>query len=231
MIDPGSESAELLKSHTLFSSLNEEECEDLFRHSKVSDVANHQRLFTQGSAAHHFYFVIKGKFKLARVAPNGNEKVIEIIGPRETIAEALLFMDQQKYPVTAEALTDSQVAVIHGPTYLRLLNNRADLCFKIMGSLCVRLHQRLQEIERLSLQNATDRLIHYLASHIPQEANNGHELILDIPKRVLASRLSMLPETFSRVLHKLADEQIIDVRSRKIIINDVKRLHGYYQFE
>ncbi|MDX1692898.1 MAG: Crp/Fnr family transcriptional regulator [Ketobacteraceae bacterium] len=230
-MDPNSEAASRLKSHTLFSSLYDEELVTLLQHCKVLDFDQHTRLFSQGEDANYFYYVIAGKFKLARVAPSGNEKVIEIIGPGETIAEALLFMEQQKYPVTAEALTPGQVVAIRGQAYMSILKGRSDLCFNIMGSLCVRLHQRLQEIERLSLQNATDRLIHYLATHSPPDVKDGHELVLDIPKRVLASRLSMLPETFSRVLHKLVDEQVIDVRSRKIIINNVERLHEYYPCE
>lgn len=225
-----SEAAKKLSTHTLFSALNESEFEELIKNCRLQDVPNHQYLFSQGDPAVCFYFVLSGKFKLSRIAPSGSEKVIEIIGEQETIAEALLFMEQQNYPVTAEALSKSSVVAVRGETYLKILKNRADLCFNIMGSLCVRLHQRLQEIERLSLQNATDRLVHYLATHTPTDAGNGHQLVLDVPKRVLASRLSMLPETFSRVLHKLADDQIIDVHSRKIIITDVERLHSYYQF-
>lgn len=225
------QSSNLLKSHTLFSALKPDEFEDLLKHSKEIQVDTGQTLFSQGEDASHFYFVVSGKFKLSRVAPSGNEKVIEIIGAEETIAEALMFMDQKQFPVTAEALEKSQVISIRCQPYFQLLQERADLCFRIMGSLCIRLHQRLQEIERLSLQNATDRLIHYLATHIPEDAEDGYELVLDIPKRVLASRLSMLPETFSRVLHKLANENLIEVHSRKITITDANRLKDYYRFE
>lgn len=230
-MDTNADSAQRMKSHTLFSALSEAEFTTICQNAKTITVGNQERLFSQGDEANHFFYVANGKFKLSRVAPTGNEKVIEIIGSQETIAEALLFMEQKSYPVSAEALTKSSVVAIRAQTYLQLLQNRSDLCFKIMGSLCVRLHQRLQEIERLSLQNATDRLVHYLATHTPPDAQNGHELVLDIPKRVLASRLSMLPETFSRVLHKLANDNIIDVRSRKIIINNVKKLNEYYQVE
>lgn len=219
-----------LESHTLFSCLNDNELDQIKAQIKLIELNSSDTLFSQNQDANTFYFVISGKVKLFRIAPSGNEKVIEIIQANETIAEALMFMEEKRFPVTAEALEKTSVLAIRSSVYYEILKNRSELCFHIMGSLCIRLHQRLQEIERLSLQNATDRLIHYLLTHTPDSAENGYELTLDIPKRILASRLSMLPETFSRVLHKLGNEQIIDVHSRTIVISDVKKLKDYYQF-
>lgn len=227
---PNSASFQALASHTLFSCLNDDELGQVNANSKEIDLNSGETLFSQDQDANFFYFVVTGKMKLFRIAPSGNEKVIEIIQTKETFAEALMFMDEKRYPVTAEALEKTRLLSIRSATYYQILQNRSELCFRIMGSLCIRLHQRLQEIERLSLQNATDRLIHYLLTHTPESAENGYELTLDIPKRILASRLSMLPETFSRVLHKLGNEQIIDVNSRTIVISNVKKLRDYYQF-
>ncbi|MCG8668083.1 MAG: Crp/Fnr family transcriptional regulator [Pseudomonadales bacterium] len=219
-----------LSENSLFFKLNQDEMDQLLSVSKVIELQAGQTLFSQNEDAHSFYFTLSGKIKLYRIGPSGNEKVVEIINENEAFSEALMFMKEKRYPVTSEALVPSKVIAIRSQTYFKILNNRPELCFEIMGLLCVRLHQRLQEIERLSLQNAKDRLVHYLITNLTSEANVQHKVTLDIPKRVLASRLSMLPETFSRVLHKLADDGIIEVNSKVISINSVDRLKSAYHY-
>lgn len=71
------------------------------RHAQVIDMVEGKTLFFQGDDASHFYLVLAGRIKLQVVSPDGKEKVVEIVEAGETFAEALMFMDQPFYPVTA----------------------------------------------------------------------------------------------------------------------------------
>ena len=44
---------------------------------------------------------------------------------------------------------------------------------------------------------------------------------------MLASRLNLTPEHFSRVLHELAEQGLIDIDGRNIEIRDLERLRAY----
>jgi CRP-like cAMP-binding protein len=51
--------------------------------------------------------------------------------------------------------------------------------------------------------------------------------MLDVPKRLIASRLGIQPETFSRILHRLIDSGVIAVQRRNIEIIDLQELINY----
>jgi CRP-like cAMP-binding protein len=75
-----------------------------------------------------------------------------------------------------------------------------------------------------------ERVIGYLLSGLPESwpgrGDGGKALSVTLPvsKAVLASRLSMTPEYFSRVLRELESQGLIAVDRREITIPDPARL-------
>ncbi len=61
-----------------------------------------------------------------------------------------------------------------------------------------------------------------------QEGESG-VVTLDVPKRLIASKLGIQPETFSRILHRLIDSGMIAVQRRRIEILDSKGLAAYQE--
>jgi len=49
---------------------------------------------------------------------------------------------------------------------------------------------------------------------------------LSAGKSVIASRLNMTPEHFSRILHELGNDGVIEIHGRTVRIPDVGRLRG-----
>ncbi len=106
----------LVGSH-LFSALSDTQLERVRRHSHITDMVEGESLFFQGDKATSFYLMLSGRVKLFRVSPDGKEKVVEIMETGASFAEALMFMDQPNYPVTATALAPSRVIVINCREY------------------------------------------------------------------------------------------------------------------
>ncbi|SDX57620.1 cAMP-binding domain of CRP or a regulatory subunit of cAMP-dependent protein kinases [Allochromatium warmingii] len=175
------------------------------RASRVSLTAE-QLLFSQGDAATRFYLLLNGQMRLFRLSPEGAEKVIEIVSPGQTFAEALMFLNAPRYPVCAAALADSELLAIDATDFAAMLRESVDTCFMLLGALSQRLRGLIGEIDDLTLHTATSRVARYLASRLPAGADT---LELDVRKGVLASRLSVQPETFSRVIKSLSERGII----------------------
>jgi len=184
-------------------------------------------LFHQGEPAEAFYFVIAGAVKIYRLTPDGQEKVFEVVGPRQTFAEAMMLMDTPNYVASAEAIGPSQLYRLSTHTYMRLLQNNSRLTFALLGKLCVRLHQRVNEIETLSLKNATHRVVRYLLTQLMQAQTVERQFELPMAKQLIAGHLSIQPETFSRIIRRLIDEQIITQDGRRIVILDRPRLEQF----
>ena len=223
----GREQLDSIREHYLFSGLAQADFEALGDHMALRALDKGQVLFHRGDPATHFYFVDSGYIELSLIAPTGVKKVLEVIGHGRTFAEAVAFMRKVKFPVTAEALSDSRVCEISNAAYMELLSKTPDACLRLLSDVCKHLHARVRDIERLTIQNARSRLSAYLLEHVTESDDDKAAVRLELPRHVIASRLSIQPETLSRLLKAMSDEGIITVEDRIVFVNSLARLRPY----
>jgi len=185
-------------------------------------------LFNKGDPCTGFHLVIYGQVKLAFVTPMGGEKVIEIAGPGASFGEALMFMEKP-YVVMAQALADSLVLHVSKQVVFDELERDPAFARKMLAGLSRRLHGLINDVEAYSLQSGTQRVIGYLLRQDAEAANGpaSYKVTLPTSKAVVASRLNLTPEHFSRILHELANAGLVGVEGREVVIQDVARLRGY----
>src|SRR5690606_9578749 len=121
---------QILRSHHLFEPLSEAQLDTLLQTARLVNVDKGAKLFHQGEPAHAFYFVISGTVKIYRLTPDGQEKVFEVIGSRQTFAEAMMLMDTPDYVASAQAIAPSQLYRFSNSTYMELLQNNSKLTFR-----------------------------------------------------------------------------------------------------
>lgn len=216
----------MLRRHHLFRAMGENELEGLLSNTRMLHVNKGEFLFQQGEPAHCFFFVVAGGIKLFRTLPDGTEKIIELIRPDNVFAEALMFMSKDRFPVSAQGIEATELLCFPTQEFLMLLRSNQELSLALLGDLSVRLHQRLNEIEVLSLKNSTHRVVRYLLTELSQ---HGKDTSFDLPvaKRLIAAQLSIQPETFSRIISKLQSENIIRVDGKQVTIVDLPKLESY----
>ena len=213
-----------MRQHHLFGRLPEQAFQEVCSLAIQRRLESGERLFHQGEAADRFYLLLDGQVKLSRVLAEGQEKLVEVIQCGQSFAEALLFSGIRQYPVTASALKASTLASIDGAHYRRLLEEQPKICLDLLAAFSLRLHQRLNEIDTLTLANASRRVVRYL-QQAPQ--SSAGEIQLNVSKRLVASQLGIQPETFSRVLHRMIDAELIVMDRRTIRILDNANLVNY----
>jgi CRP-like cAMP-binding protein len=211
----------------LFSELSDDQLTAVKRAMRVQQLSEGERLFDFGQPARHYFYVHQGQVKLFRVSPDGDEKVIEIIRPGQTFAEAVMFMERKAgYPVSAEAIEPTQVWAFDQQTMLGLLRDSVDTCFRLLANMSMRLRKHVNEVDKLTLHNATFRLVSYLLQQMPAGVVESPEVQLTTPKNVIASRLSIQPETFSRILGRLGKSGLIEVHGHSIVLRDIAGLRN-----
>ena len=215
---------ESLRKAYLFATLNDDQLQQVMDMSQRISLSDGDTLFEAGTAADRFFLVLEGQVKLYRLSLDGNEKVIELSKPGHTFAEALMFMDQPSYPVSTTAVGNVELLGFENQAFLALLRNSVDSCFRLMGDMTMRLHHLIKEIDDLSLQTATGRVAGFLCGKLMATEEENPVFDLDVPKGVLASRLSVKPETFSRILHNFIGEGVITVSGARIEVLDAERL-------
>jgi CRP-like cAMP-binding protein len=218
-----------IRENHLFRALSDEQLERMIAATTVRSLKQGEHLFEAGSRADEFYLLCSGQIKLYRLSPAGQEKVIEIIRPGQTFAEALMFLDIPTYPVNAQALSNVELYAIKNRVFLDILRGSVDTCFQVMADISVRLKRHLNEIDALTLQNATLRVVNYLSQLIPSCDDAVAEITLPAAKNIIASRLSITPETLSRILNALSSKGLISVEGLHIKVHDVDELRAYGQ--
>ncbi len=222
---------EVMRECVLLQSMDAEQFEQVAETAHAKKLQRGAVLFEQGSALTDIYLLVSGGIKLQRLAPNGDEKVLEIIRPGQTFAEAVLFSGGSKYPVSAISVSPSVVVGIQAESYLKLINSSNALCINLLSKLSQRLHWMVNEVDRLTLHSANYRLVSYLLSHIPEDQHDSAGLVLVAPKHVVASRLSIKPETLSRTLKALSKQGLIRLEGSSIELVDVEKLRELITLE
>jgi CRP-like cAMP-binding protein len=172
--------------------------------------------------------VIYGQVKLSFVTPQGSEKVVEIVGPGFSFGEALMFMEKP-YIVMAQALADSLLLHVSKEAVFDEFERDPKFARKMLAGLSRRLHGLISDVESYSLQSGTQRVIGYLLRQDETQAaaSAAYAVTLPTSKAIVASRLNLTPEHFSRILRDLAEGGLISVEGRDVKILDVEKLRTH----
>jgi len=218
----------LLTHIPLFNGLAPEEIARMARSTREIHVSKGDILFHKGDPCNGFHLLVYGQIKLAFTSSQGSEKVVEIISQGQSFGEAVMFMEKP-YIVFAQTLSDSLLLHISKAAVFEELQRDHNLCRKMLAGMAMRLHQLMNDVESYSLHSGKQRIIGYLLRELPEDSLNAANVAITLPtnKGIIASRLNLTQEHFSRILHELTDLKLIVVEGRKIHIPSVARLRQH----
>ncbi len=213
----------------LFTDMSTAELERLAQGCQLRRLVRGDMVFRVGEPCQEFHVTVVGQVKLFAISPAGQEKVIELVGPGNSFAEALMFTDRP-YIINAQALTDTLLLTVGKRAVLNEIAQDSRFALRMLAGISRRLHGLVHDVEDYALCTGMQRVIGYLLRDIDEpESPEGEAVTVSLPvsKAVIASRLSLTPEYFSRVLHELESVGLIAIDKRDIRILDSKRLADY----
>ena len=210
----------------LFQNMGPPELQRLAQGCRLRQLARGDDVFHIGEPCNEFHVTVSGQVKLFAVSPAGQEKIIQIVVPGGSFAEALMFTDEP-YFINAQALSETVLLSVSKRIVLQEIERDPKFCMRMLAGLSRRLHGLVQDVQAYSLHSGVERVIGYLLRDLPEEGDTtagAKRVVLPVSKANIASRLSMTPEYFSRVLHELQGKGLIEVDKREIRIPDPRRL-------
>jgi CRP-like cAMP-binding protein len=217
--------ANRLATFYMFSELQADQIEQLAAGTKLLEVPRGTTLFSRGDKAHGFYLLLEGQVKLGVISPQGDEKIIGLIEAGHSFGEAVLFLERS-FPIYGQVTVDAKVLLIARDAIFDILDNDVMVVRRMLAALSARNHQLISNIESISLQNSTQRLIGYLLQ-MSSESENPSLITLPASKLTIASMLNITPETLSRVMLRLDSAGLIKVHGKEITIIDVEGLRNF----
>jgi CRP/FNR family transcriptional regulator, dissimilatory nitrate respiration regulator len=226
MLAPSIKVGTFLGNTPLFKELADDKIRRIGDHARIIRAERGTILCHRGDPATGFYIVVYGQAKLYFTSLRGDEKVLEVLGPGQSFGEAVMFTSRP-FPVTAEALVDSLFLFVQRETVIAELERDPRLATRIIGGLSRRVHGLIADVEAYSLCSGVQRVIGYLLRECESEVDGAYDVTLPTTKGVIASLLNVTQEHFSRILHELNSQGLIEVRGRAIRVSDVARLREY----
>lgn len=185
----------------IFDGIAPEAIADLLADATAAVYPRQTLLFSAGNPAECFFIVLGGRVKLFALTEDGKESIVEIFAPVSSFAEAAMFASGS-FPLSAEVVEDAALIRVGAASFLKRLQQDRALAFKMLAALA-RWNRRLtSEIRHLKLKTPAQRVVEFLLS-LTDEAQGEVVVALPFKKGLLASRVGIGRESFSRVLSRL----------------------------
>ncbi len=206
----------------LFEGLSPKQCTALGAIAVRKYYSRGENFFAEGDDGIGFYIVLSGKVKVFKLSPEGKEQIFHILEAPEPFAEAAVFAGEH-YPASAQALSETLVLFFPRQKFVELINQEPSLALSMLALLSRRLRKLTMLVESLSLKEVPGRLAAYLL-YLHEHNHDSATIELDVSKNQIAGLLGTIPETLSRILKRMNDENLIKVTTRSIAILDKQGL-------
>lgn len=210
----------VIENMDLFKGLSEDGVDKLDRVAVPMKVGKGQAIFEEGQPAKGFYAIGSGRVKIYKSSPAGREQILHLMGAGEVFAEVALFAGRE-YPASAMAMEDSELLFFPKDAFSAMLAGDPELAVNMLALLSLRLRAFTVQVENLSLREVPGRLSAHL---LLLAGETKDEVRLDLPKGQLAALLGTIPETLSRVLRKMDEEELIQADGPAIRLLDKESL-------
>ncbi len=180
-------------------------------------------LFRKGERADTVQIVVSGQIKVCLDLPNDAERVIALLERDHSIGEASALLGKP-HQVNAIATHDSHLLQVDKNALLREMRHDCVLANRVLEAVSAQYSHLLLNMEACAHRSALQRVACYLVRQIESSGHSRFEVCLNTTKRVIAAKLNLTQETFSRVLHYLSKEGLIEVEGRVIRVLDASRL-------
>ncbi len=183
-------------------------------------------LFIHEEKATHFYVIKSGWVKLFRETLDGTQSVVDILPAGHVFGETAIFEDNT-YPYSAEIIEKAEIISAPISTLKQEIENNNTLALNMLTTMARYRRQQDRELEHRTIQNAPQRIGCFLLRLTNQNEKGPVTIHLPYDKTLVASRLGMQPETFSRALSKLKENIGMQINGATIEIDTLDSLINF----
>lgn len=219
-LEKSSQPSDTLSEAALFQSLTEGRV--------VNRYKKKQLIFSEGNHPNRLYYVIKGKVKAYKSNDNGKELVTELYRPGDFLGHVAI-LENSVYKRNAEAMEDTELAVIPREDFMDLINNHPQALRKFVQLLASDITQKEERLINMAYNSLRRKVADaLLALQSKYKESNEQEFSIDISRESLASISGTATESLIRTLSDFKQENLIAIRDGKIFITNSTKLERMY---
>src|SRR5271165_3437465 len=218
------EKRQIFERHFLFGKLSASEIDSLISYARVERYPTGREIFAKGSPGQSLMAVLQGSVKISSLSNDGKEIVFAIYNAGEIFGE-IAVLDGEERSADATALTDCELLVVNRRDFLRVLENRADLCMILLRILCRRLRQTSEQVEDVMFRHLESRVAKALLQ-LAESTGGLHRtsVELHVSQRELGSIAGGSRESVNKIFQNWHRQGLIDLGKASVLIRDVEAL-------
>jgi CRP-like cAMP-binding protein len=220
----------LLRTMPVFADLNERDLAALADDLRAKEYAKDDLIFRQGDESREVYFVRKGKVRIYKISPSGNETSIVIFSTNDVIGE-LAAIDQEPRSASAKAMTSVSLLALSQERFLYAMQSAPRFGLNIARVLAHKLRWTATFAESIAQFDAAGRLLHIILLHNEQYGEAlapgvRYQVNLGLNQSDLASMVGARREWVNRILSEWRRRGLLEFDNGMITILDLPRVRA-----
>lgn len=183
-----------------------------------------QTIYLEGYRPNKLFYLISGKVKTFRTNDDGKDLVTELYSPGEFLGYIPL-LEKTKYKDSAEALEDTEIAIIPKEEFDELIASNREVSQKFIQLLANNISAKEEQLLKLAYHSLRRKVADALLLLLKKYKHNEDEVFeININRESLASIAGTATESLIRTLSDFKSEKLIDIRQGSIVILNQKKL-------
>lgn len=216
----------LLKGTPFFSELADDEIKWFLDRARFVEYPKKGFLFQRGDTADFMYIMMEGWIKLFQVDREGQETVQAILTRYDSFGEEAA-LDESQYHYSAQVASNgARCMVIPASAIKERIHDDPRIAMKMLAAMSHHFNQTGLMYDHFTKLTAAQRVAAFI---LKLSMDRGYAKTVKLPynKLLVASRLCMQPETFSRAIKRLEEDTDTIFKGREVIIDDIEELQDY----
>lgn len=216
----------LLQSTPFFSEMTEADVQWFLNKARFTEYPKKSFLFQRGDSAEFMYVILDGWVKLYQTNREGEETVQAILTRGDSFGEETA-LEEGDYLYNAQVAGNMTECLMIPATAIReRIKTSPNIAIKMLSALTHHFGQTGLMYDHFTKLTAAQRLAAFV---LKLSMDRGYAKTVKLPynKLLVASRLCMQPETFSRAIRRLEADTGTTIKGREITVGDIEELQDY----
>lgn len=195
-----------LEDIPIFSALGAEHLKELYNEVYIKHYEKDSIVFYEGDESEYLHVLLEGAVKLYKTSPKGTQIQINRLSSPSLIAEFACF-EKEPFPATCEFVTSGSVGLLHFDKIYEYLN-QADFSLELIKSLTSKVMLLSALVHKETILSSEAKVADLMIKKV--------SIFNRLKNNEIASILNLTPETFSRILTKLKNEEVISIENHEM---------------
>jgi CRP-like cAMP-binding protein len=200
---------------------------DLSANRTINKFKKKQVIYAEGNHPLRLFYLVKGKVKTYKTNDDGKELVVNLYKEGDFFGFISL-LEGSVYKESAEAMEESEIALIPKEDFEQLVNNNRQIMQKFIKLLANNVTEREQQLLNIAYNSLRKKVADALLMLNRKYQNNSEPFTIDLSRENLANIAGTAKESLIRTLSDFKDEKLITIDGGNIVLLDAAKLEKMF---